>query len=80
MPDAFAAPLRAALADLSRWLDAESIPGVIIGGIAASVLGRPRLTRDIDALTIMPEDEWERAVGSSARYGIEPRIEQELRR
>lgn len=78
MPEILAAPLRTALADLSRWLDAEKVPGVIIGGIAASVLGRPRLTRDIDALTILPEDEWQRVVDSSARYGIEARIDDAL--
>jgi hypothetical protein len=27
---------------------------MIIGGVAASVLGRPRLTQDIDALAILP--------------------------
>lgn len=42
------------------------------------MLGRPRLTRDIDALAIMPEDEWERVVGSSAQYGIEPRVDDAL--
>ena len=78
MPEILAAPLRTSLADLSRWLDAEKIPGVIIGGIAASVLGRPRLTRDIDALAILPEDEWQRVVDSSAQYGIEARIDDAL--
>jgi hypothetical protein len=34
------------------WLEQENIPAVIVGGIAASVLGRPRLTRDIDALML----------------------------
>ena len=51
---------------------------MIIGGIAASVLGRPRLTRDIDALAIVPEGEWDSAVRSAARYGIEPRIDDAL--
>lgn len=75
MPEELAAPLRNALADLSRWLDALGIPAMIIGGIAASVLGRPRLTRDIDALVIMPESGWAAAVRSTAQFGIEPRID-----
>ena len=37
------------------WLDAAHIPSMIIGGVAASVLGRPRLTRDVDALAVLPE-------------------------
>jgi hypothetical protein len=78
VPEILAAPLRTALADFSSWLDAEKIPGVIIGRIAASVLGRPRLTWDIDALAILPEDEWQRVVDSSARYGIEARIDDAL--
>lgn len=75
MPERLAATLLTALADLSRWLDAENIPGMVIGGVAASVLGRPRLTRDIDALAIMLEADWAKAVRSAAQYGIEPRID-----
>lgn len=75
MAESLAAPFRTALADLSRWLVAEGIPGAVIGGVAASVLGRPRLTHDIDALAIVPEDEWQKVIESSALYGIEPRID-----
>lgn len=78
MPEFPGAPFRAALADLSRWLEAEDITGIIIGGVAASVLGRPRLTHDIDALAIVPETEWEGVILSAAGYGIEPRIDDAL--
>ena len=47
---------------------------MIIGGVAASVLGRPRLTQDIDALAILPEGDWAGALEAAARFGIEPRI------
>jgi hypothetical protein len=66
--------LQAALADLTAWLENENIPAVIVGGIAASVLGRPRLTRDIDALVLLPEEAWSRAMESAAKHGIVPRI------
>ena len=46
------APLLVVLRDLVAWLDAEKVPGVVIGGLAASLLGRPRLTRDVDALVL----------------------------
>ena len=65
----------AALADLTQWLEAAGIPAMIIGGIAASILGRPRATRDIDALAVAPEDQWTRLLGSSKTHGILPRIE-----
>jgi len=41
------APLLAVLADLIAWLKAEEVAGVVIGGLAASLLGRPRLTRAV---------------------------------
>ena len=43
--DRVPATLLAALSDLMKWLDATNIPSVVIGGVAASVLGRPRLTQ-----------------------------------
>jgi hypothetical protein len=57
-----------------KWLDETPIPAIIIGGVAASILGRPRLTRDIDALAMLPEDDWSSAVEGAERYGIAPRI------
>ncbi|MGH8267622.1 MAG: nucleotidyl transferase AbiEii/AbiGii toxin family protein [Steroidobacteraceae bacterium] len=48
---------------------------MIIGGVAASVLGRPRLTQDIDALAIVPEADWASAMSDAARYGIVARME-----
>jgi hypothetical protein len=76
--DRVPATLLAALADLVEWLDATKIPSMVIGGVAASVLGRPRLTQDVDALAILPEGEWANAVSTAARQGILPRIENPL--
>ena len=72
------ATLLAALADLVKWLDATNIPSMVIGGVAASILGQPRLTQDVDALAILPEGEWANAVSTAARHGISPRIENPL--
>jgi hypothetical protein len=69
------ATLLAALTDLIKWLDAARVPSMIIGGVAASILGKPRLTQDVDALAILPEGEWADAVSTAARHGILPRIE-----
>jgi hypothetical protein len=56
--DPVPATLRAALADMVKWLDVTKMPAMIIGGVAASILGRPRLTQDVDALAILPEADW----------------------
>jgi hypothetical protein len=76
--DRVPATLLAALADLMKWLDAANVPSMVIGGVAASVLGQPRLTQDVDALAILPEGEWANAVSTAARHGILPRIENPL--
>ncbi len=70
--------LLAALADLMKWLDAANIPSMVIGGIAASVLGQPRLTQDVDALAVLPEGQWANALSTAAHHGILPRIESPL--
>ncbi len=67
------APLLAALGDLVAWLQAAQVPGVIIGGVAASLLGRPRITRDVDALVMLDEAEWMRFLTLGRRSGFEPR-------
>ena len=76
--DRVPATLLGALADLVKWLDAAKIPSMVIGGVAASVLGQPRLTQDVDALAILPEAEWADAVTTAAGFGIIPRIENTL--
>ena len=43
-------PLEAALRDLVAWWQDQEISGVVIGGVAVSILGRPRLTLDVDAV------------------------------
>jgi len=58
-----------------RWLVNERIPGAIIGGVAASIRGRPRLTDDVDAVILADDVGWERVVSSASPYGIVPRID-----
>lgn len=68
--------LESAVAALLGWFQAERLKGIIIGGVAASLLGRPRATRDVDALVWMEDlNDWARLVASSRPHGIEPRID-----
>lgn len=41
-------PLLAALRDLVAWWQAFDLPGTVIGGVAASLLGRPRWISVLD--------------------------------
>jgi hypothetical protein len=70
--------LAGALAALSRWLEEEGLEGAVIGGVGASLVGRPRLTRDVDAIVLGDEVGWDALLESAQRYGIGPRIEQPL--
>lgn len=71
-------PLLAILRDLVAWLQARKIPGVLIGGLAASLLGRPRLTRDVDALVLLDEGQWADFLNIGAGYGFIPRRDDAL--
>ena len=67
-------PPESTLRALTSWLKAENVPGLIIGGIAASLLGRPRFTQDVDALISLDEDLWATFLATGARFGFESRI------
>ncbi len=66
-------PLLAVLYDLVTWFKAAKVPGVVIGGLAASLLGRPRLTRDVDVLVLVDKGRWADFVAAGAIYGFMPR-------
>lgn len=51
---------------------------MVVGGVAASILGRPRATRDIDMLAILPDDRWGEALAAARQHGIVARIEDPL--
>ena len=55
-------------------LDAFGERGVIIGGIAVSLLGRPRFTADVDAVFLLEMEELPRFLEEAAARGIEARI------
>lgn len=59
---------------LGRWLEAESVPFVLIGGMAVSLAGRPRMTQDIDVLVRLDDVRWTSFVESGARFGFLPRM------
>lgn len=64
------APLQALQDLLSQFQER----GVIIGGIAASLLGAPRYTADLDAVFLLSTSQIPELLSAAAEQGIEPRI------
>lgn len=64
------APLLALQQLLARFND----QGLIIGGVAASLLGKPRLTADVDAVLLASTDDLPRLIQAAAQEGLTPRI------
>ena len=69
------APLLAALRDLIAWLQEKKVPGIIIGGVAVSLLSRPRLTRDVDAVVLLDSEKWEGFLKAGRQFGFTPRLQ-----
>jgi predicted nucleotidyltransferase len=67
-------PLLEPLGALQRLLERFDNRGVIIGGIAASLLGQPRLTADLDAVILLSTQDLPRLIEVAASEGLTPRI------
>jgi hypothetical protein len=68
------AHLLAPLAALQRLLARFDNQGIIIGGVAASLLGRPRLTADVDAVFLLSVKDLPLLVEAAAQEGLTPRV------
>lgn len=64
------APLKA----LSQLLFKSKVDGLIIGGISASLLGKPRFTADVDAVILLPFEKIEEFIKLAANCGFVPRV------
>jgi hypothetical protein len=67
-------PFLAPLVALQGLLVRFENQGVIIGGIAASLLGTPRLTADLDAVLLLGMEDIPRLLHEASMEGIFPRI------
>jgi hypothetical protein len=68
------APLQSPLAAVQRLLERFGNQGVIIGGVAASVLGAPRFTADVDIVLLLSVSHLPKLLGVAAELGLAPRI------
>src|SRR5262249_8605031 len=66
--------LAEALRDTLRWLRKHHVRGTVIEGIAASLLGKPRFTRDVDVLVVVEDSEWGELIADAADFGLVDRI------
>ena len=67
-------PLSPALESVCRLLRQKDVDGMIIGGLAASLLGRPRFTNDIDLVILNLDNRIPEFIQKLRKFGIEPRI------
>jgi hypothetical protein len=64
------ASLLMVLSTLAAWFKTEEASWAVIGGVAASLLGRPRPTCNIDALVNLSERRWARFLKAGERLGF----------
>ncbi len=67
-------PLLEPLIALHRLLSLFDQRGVVIGGVASSLLGKPRLTADIDVLLLLSTKDIPSLIDATKAEGFEPRI------
>lgn len=70
--ESFRDPLEA----LNRLLSYFGHRGVVIGGIAVSLLSRPRFTEDLDAMLLLSVNDIPHFLAIAEKEGILPRIDQ----
>ncbi len=72
--DDYLTPFLAPLQGLQNLLSEFHERGAIIGGIAATLLGAPRFTADIDAVLLISLSDIPSVIQTAAKQGIETRI------
>lgn len=68
-----------ALGDIAAWLAAHGVPFALVGGLAVSIRGEVRFTRDVDLALAVSEAELESLVRDlrAARYVVHSLVEHE---
>jgi len=67
-------PLVAPLAAVQRLLVQFHERGMVIGGVAASLLGKPRFTADVDVVMLLSVTAIPQLIAAAAQEGLTPRI------
>jgi hypothetical protein len=69
-------PLMPSLDAVIRLINSFEKQGIIIGGVAASLLGKPRLTADVDAVMTLSLDDLPILLQTAEKFELYPRINQ----
>ncbi len=67
-------PLVAPIQAVQGLIEEFGDRGIIIGGVAASLLGQPRLTADADAMLLLSLEELPRLLEAARTMGLHPRF------
>jgi hypothetical protein len=67
-------PLLGPVTAVQQLIDAFDQQGIIIGGVAVSLLSQPRLTADADAMFLLSLDDLPRLIEKAQTFGLTPRI------
>ena len=67
-------PLLGPVTAVQQLIDAFDQQGIIIGGVAVSLLSQPRLTADADAMLLLSLDDLPQLVEKAQTFGLTPRI------
>lgn len=70
--------LLGALTAVTSWLEECGVPFAVVGGVAASLHGRPRVTKDVDLVAIAEDERWASLLARAAKWRLEPRISDAL--
>lgn len=72
------AGLLAAIRAATTWLAASEVPHAIVGGVAASLHGKPRVTKDVDLVALAEDSTWSALLEAARKQKIQPRIQAPL--
>ncbi len=64
----------AAIRDMLRWFKSARVSGAVIGGVAVSIQGHARYTRDLDALVAINDSRWPAFIARAAKFGFSGRV------
>ena len=67
-------PLYGPITAIQRLIEQFNDQGIIIGGVAASILGEPRLTADADVMLLASVEQIPRLIEFAAQEGLVPRL------
>lgn len=64
-------PMKAALEQAVHLLDTCELRGVVVGGLAVSAWGRPRVTQDVDLVVDIPKEKMETFLQTAHEQGYQ---------